>query len=545
MEINRKSIESMSTRPAQSPPVTLLGEFSKKLVTNTFFNLLGRSWSFLVTILLTPYLLEHLGKGEFGVWVLLSVFTISFNLLDLGLGSSFVRYISAYYTYEDYARINEVLFSGLAFYGLFGVVLTSVGIAVEKPLFAYFNITDARNVFPIVLIACSVQNVAVLFLSVFKGMQRMDVSNSLEIKISILNVCGTVIFLQRGFGILGLAINSLLIQLTTMVWTWWTVRRFMPKVRLGWHVNPRLLKEMFSYGAKIQVSQVGNLVCFNVDKLIISRFIGVAAVPFYEVGSRLTAIMRAIPLVMLSALIPATSELGARNDRERIRQTYYVTSKYVCMLTVALMAFMILEAQSVVNFWIGPGFENSAILIQILAIGYGVNVMGGAASQTGAGVGRPEFDMKSTVLLTVLNPILSILLVRQFGSAGAAAGTSIALVIAAIYLLIIFHREYLGNSVSTILRDVQLRPMIAAAAAAFAVVGFHSAIPQFAEAEHFRYLIPIKLVADVALFAPFYVAILVALRQVTSIDWNNFLSLAAFGFEFLRHPLRERVKIYR
>src|SRR5262249_1298613 len=123
MTINRKSIESMSTRPAQSPPVTLLGEFSKKLVTNTFFNLLGRSWSFLVTIVLTPYLLEHLGKGEFGVWVLLSVFTISFNLLDLGLGSSFVRYISAYYTYEDYARINEVLFSGLAFYGLFGIVL--------------------------------------------------------------------------------------------------------------------------------------------------------------------------------------------------------------------------------------------------------------------------------------------------------------------------------------------------------------------------------------------------------------------------------------
>jgi O-antigen/teichoic acid export membrane protein len=373
----------------------------------------------------------------------------------------------------------------------------------------------------------------------------MDVSNSVEIKISILNACGTILFLQRGFGIFGLAVNSLLIQLITVVWTWWTVRRFMPKVRLGWHFNPRLLKEMFSYGAKIQVSQVGNLVCFNVDKLIISRFLGVAAVSFYEVGSRLTAIMRAIPLVMLSALIPATSELGARNDREKIRQTYYVTSKYVCMMTVAVMAFIILEAHSVVNFWIGEGFESSVILIQILAIGYGVNVMGGAASQTGAGIGRPEFDMKSTVLLTVINPILSVVLVHHFGSAGAAAGTSIALVVAAIYLLVIFHREYLENSVWTILRDVQARPIVAAAVAACAVAGFHTVVPRFAEAEHFRYLIPFKVAVDFALFAPFYMVLLVALRQVTAIDWNNFLSLVAFGFEFLRHPLRERVKIYR
>src|SRR5689334_2527086 len=114
----------MSTSPAQLPPVTFLGDFSKKLVTNTFFNVLGRCWSFLVTLLLTPYILHRLDVGEFGIWVLLTVFTSSFNLLDLGLGSSFVKYISAYHTYEDYDRINQVLFSGLIFYGLFGIFLT-------------------------------------------------------------------------------------------------------------------------------------------------------------------------------------------------------------------------------------------------------------------------------------------------------------------------------------------------------------------------------------------------------------------------------------
>lgn len=535
----------MSTRPAQSPQVTFLGEFSKKLVTNTFFNILGRSWSFLVTILLTPYLLRRLDTWEFGAWVLLSVLTTSFNLLDLGLGSSFIKYISAYYTYEDFEHINEVLFYGLAFYGVFGVVLTAVGLTIGKPLFAYFNISNAIDLFPLVLIACAIQNVAQLFLSVFKGIQRMDISNSIEVKLSLVNVLGTVLVLENGLGIFGLALNSLVTQVIAVGWTWWTIRRFMPKVRLAWHFNRPLLKEMFSYGAKIQISRFGNLVCFNVDKLIISRFLGITTVSFYEVGSRLTSFMRAIPLVMLSAIIPATSELGARNDEEKIRQTYYFASKYVAMMTVALVAFLILEAHSVVNFWIGPGFESSVVLIQILAIGYGVNVMCGAASQTGAGVGRPEFDMKSTVLLTILNPLLSLALVRRFGAAGAAAGTSIALVVAAIYLLIIFHRQYLGNSVWTIFREVQIRPMVAGCIASFAVAGLHTVVPQFAQADHFRYLIPVKIAVDLGVFAPLYMVLLVSLRQITAIDWNNFLGLISFGSEFLRHPFRERVKIYR
>jgi O-antigen/teichoic acid export membrane protein len=302
---------------------------------------------------------------------------------------------------------------------------------------------------------------------------------------------------------------------------------------------------MFGYGAKIQVSRLGGQICFQIDKLIISRFMGIAAVSFYEVSSRLTALMRGVPLVMFSALIPATSELGARNDRAKILQTYTLASKYVTMLTVAIVAYLVLEARSVVNLWIGGGFEQSVILIQILAIGYGVNVLGGAASQTGAGIGRPEFDMRSTVLLAVVNPILSLLLVRKFGAPGAAAGTSCAMVVAALYLLWSFHKHYVGDSIWQVLRDTHLRPVVSGVLANFAVLGFHQVFPQVAGLEQVRYLIPLKLAIDCAIFIPTYVVLLIALRQVTAIDWKNFLSLVSFGFEFLRHPLRERVKIYR
>ncbi|HEY2379846.1 MAG TPA: oligosaccharide flippase family protein [Terriglobia bacterium] len=522
--------------------VTFLGDFSKKLVTNTFFNFLGRCWSFVLTLLLTPYILSRLDVGDFGTWVLMTIFISAFNpgqvpLFDLG--GVFMKYISEYYTYEDYDSMSRVLICGLFFYGLFGIGLVSIGLLLERPLFQMFHISSAASTaYLLVLLASAISNISAMVLSVFKGIQRMDKSNSLEIRLSILNAAGTVFFLRAGWGILGLASNALLNACIAVAVTCWAVRRAMPEVGLSAGFDSKLLRSMLAYGMKMQVSSVGGIVSFQVPKLIISRFLGTAAVSFYEVASRLTLFMRAVPLVMISALIPATSELRARKDRDRILQTYLLSSKYVAMLTIAMAAFLTVEARALLTLWLGKGFESSVILVQILAIGYAANILGGPASQTGAGIGRPEFDMRGTVLLAILTPVLGLLLVQRFGAAGAAAGTCIAFLAATGYLLVAFHRNYVENSFRTVFEDVYLRPIAAGVFAALAVTGFHQLAPLPAAWEIVRYMIPIKISTDFAIFCPIYMVLLVAFRQVTAIDWKNFLSLVSFGLQFLRHPFR-------
>ena len=401
-----------------------LGSFSKKLVTNTLFNFLGRCWSFVLTLLLTPYILARLSVPDFGSWVLMSMFISAFNpgqvpLFDLG--GVFMKYISEYYTYQDYDRINRVLLCGLSFYLGFGILLVSSGLLLQSTVFRLFHLSDAAaSAYLIVLVASAVSNIAAMFLSVLKGIQRMDKSNSLEITLSIVNVAGTIWFLEAGWGVFGLAVNALLNSCFAVLLTWWTVQRVVPEVRLATTFDVKLLRGMLAYGLKMQVSSVGGIVSFQLPKLIISRSLGVASVAFYEVSSRLALFMRAFPLVLISALIPATSELGARNERDKILQTYQVASKYVALITVALAGFLIVDARSIVAFWLGSGFQSSVVLVQILAIGYAANILGGAASQTGAGVGRPEFDMRSTFLLTILTPIFGFSLVHVLGAGGCS-----------------------------------------------------------------------------------------------------------------------------
>ena len=535
------------TDPAErnNLPITFLGSFSRKLLVNTFFNFLGRFWSFAATILLTPFIWRHLTPGEFGVWVLLSVFLESLTLFDLGLGAAFVKFISAFYTHEEYGRINKVLFSGLMFYLLLGTLLVGAGLGMRGLLFKFFDIRGAETAYFYALLACATGNIGAMFLSVFRGAQRMDKSNTIEMGISIMNVVGTILVLQLGWGLSGLAFNAFINALVLVVVSWLSVKRTMPWIYLHIELDIGLLREMFRYGAQILVSRVGGVICFRLDKLIVARFLGLATVPFYEFSARLSALVRAMPLLMMSALIPVTSELGARNDREKIVNTYLMTSKYVALITIGLVAFVVLEAESILRLWLGNGVEQSVVLVQILIIGYGANALAGAASQTGAGVGRPEFDMRSTILLMVLSPLLGIGLVQEFGAAGVAAGTSLALIIAAVYLLVAFHHEYLEASVASLVRETHARPLAAGLLAVLAVLGFHRIFTGMDALREVRYLIPLKLALDFAIFAPVYTMFLVAVRQVTAVDRRNLVGLMTFGFEFVRHPFREWVKIYR
>ncbi|HEX4997923.1 MAG TPA: oligosaccharide flippase family protein [Terriglobia bacterium] len=528
--------------------ITFLGSFSKKLVANTFFNLLGRSWKFVLTLLLTPYILSRIGVNEFGVWALFSsVLAGSFTLLDVGLSLSFVKFISAYHVHQDYRRISDTVSLGLVFYAIFGIAIVGVGLAIESPLLDFFHIDAARasDAYLLALVGCAVSNVGAVFLSVFRGIQRMDKSNTIEMRMALVNAAGTVLVLELGLGLFGLALNAVVNAALSGLVSWKAMRRIMPDVSIHFRFDRALLREMFAYASKIQVSRLGTLVCFQLDKLIISRMFGIGAVSFYEIGSRLALMMRSIPLVMISALIPATSELEARNEREKVLRAYVAASKYVTIITVALGAYLVIEAEPLLNLWLGKGFDAAVMLTKILAIGYAFNILGGVASQTGAGVGRPEFDMRSTALLSVTNPILSLILVQRFGPAGAATGTALALMVASAYLIHTFHRNYAGTSAWTAFLDIYFRPFLAGSLASVAVLGFHRITPSLVVLDSVRWMIPLKMALDLGIFSVVYFGLLIGLRQVTTIDRDNFMGLMAFGFEFLRHPFRERVKIYR
>ena len=96
-------------------PATRRGIFAR----NISSNLAGYLVNAAVMFLLTPYVLEQLGDGRYGIWSVVIATTGSYGIFDLGIRSAAGLYLTRYAAQGDEAGVNRsfstafVLLAGL------------------------------------------------------------------------------------------------------------------------------------------------------------------------------------------------------------------------------------------------------------------------------------------------------------------------------------------------------------------------------------------------------------------------------------------------
>lgn len=447
-EIIGKSTESPMGKQIDLKRNTKLKEpISQKIIRNTIFNTIGRFWGILVALFLTPYIIGHIGVDRFGIWAIVGVLTGYFGLLDFGIGTSFVKYISEFYAKEDYEKINQVVNTGFIFYSIFAASIITLGFFIINPLLNFFNIpsnlySEASFVFFLGIILFSISNALSVFGAVQTGLQRMDITNKVAIAISIPNIAGTILFLERGYGLPGLMVNNAIILAISSIINIIIAFKVLPELRFNpLLVSRSVLKKLFRFGTRVQITRIEDMFTFQTDKLLISHFLGVGLVTYYQLGSTIINRTRQLPLLLISAIVPAASELNAKTDRKKIRDLYLKGTKYLSLIGIPLIMLVFLAAPLIIRIWMGEGYGRSVLVIQILAPCYLINFLTGMGTSIALGMGKPEFQMKAGALQLILNVALSITLVLIIGFIGVVVATLISLSLSSIWFMVMFHRN--------------------------------------------------------------------------------------------------------
>ncbi|MFZ3059448.1 MAG: flippase [Candidatus Methanoperedens sp.] len=425
-----------------------MGNISTKIIRNTIFNTLGGSWSLLIKILLTPFIINHIGTERFGIWALVLLFTGYFALLDFSIGTSVVKYVSSYYAKKEFDSINKVVNSALVFYAAAGLVSCIAAIfliksAVENILHIPPTLIDEADfVLTGGVLIFAFSNTMSVFGSVIIGLQKMDVTNKIKIVVTTLEGIGIVLFLIGGFGLAGLILNTGIIAIITSLAYAIASKRVFPRLAIGRRfLDAKILKELLTFGTKIHFSRIGDMMHFQTDKIFITYFLQLSFVAFYEVAATVALTVRMVPLAIVSAILPAASEMKAAGNENSLRELYMRSSKYLSLVSIPLLFFAFFLAPGIIRVWLGEGYELSVVTLQVLLLGYFANIMTSSGSQIATGLGKPDYVMKSSIIATVLNLILSVLLIIKIGYLGAALGTSIAMIIASIYFILVLHKH--------------------------------------------------------------------------------------------------------
>lgn len=400
-------------------------------------------------LIITPYVLGQLGKEEFGIWALVSVITSYAQLSDFGMTESLIRFTAEYKAREDALALNRLLNTAMTAYVVIGSAF--VGIFYLALPFVIENILNipaslferAGEVFFLAVVLFFFSMIMGVFSSLIVGFQCMGQSNFISLVATVLTAAGTFYFLSQGYGLRGLVYNNAVITLVTGGANLFIAWRLFPALR----INPyryfryKMLKTIFAFSWKVQVSILSQLFVYQIDRILLSRYLGLSTVTTYEVANRIATQARTFLASIFTPIIPAASTLHAQDDSTRLIGLYNRSFKYLAVTAIPFSFLVISLAHPFVRTWLGDGFEKTAVTIQFLMAAYLVNLVPGPGSFVLTGMNKPEITMKASVLAGGINLVACVILVQSIGYYGVIIGVTTSLLVSAAYFLRELHRN--------------------------------------------------------------------------------------------------------
>src|SRR6201997_2754950 len=435
------------------------------------FKNVGSSWfslgvSILVGVFLSPFILHRLGDTAFGIWVLIFSVTGYYGLFDLGIRSSVIRYVSTYTATDDVAGLARLINTSLATYTAIGSLAMAVTMVCTLYVDRLFRIPSdflvtARWLFLIVGVSVAVGFPTGVFGGILEGLQRFYWVNVTNLVSTLLRAALIVVALTRGYGLITVALITVILPIIGSIVRAIIVLHLL-KIRFGWkYVDRGALREIANYSAITFILMIAYKLRFKTDEIVIGTFLSVTAITYFSIGDRLLDYASEVVSSLAQIFVPMSGQSDARGDTEQLRKILIAGNRACALIIFPITAVLIILGKSVIEAWVGARTVAASYpVLVVLAIPMTCALSQAASTRILYGMAKHRSMAWVTLMESIANLILSIMLIRPFGIVGDAAGTAIALFCTSLYFMPRHLCRLLGIRIRTFLREAYSLPIL-------------------------------------------------------------------------------------
>jgi len=81
-----------------------------------------------IGLIITPFILNHLGSAEYGIYLTIGALVGTISLLDFGLNNTIVRFVAKYKAEKDDKGQENFLATAMLLYILISTIIVTIGI---------------------------------------------------------------------------------------------------------------------------------------------------------------------------------------------------------------------------------------------------------------------------------------------------------------------------------------------------------------------------------------------------------------------------------
>ncbi len=397
----------------------------RRIGLNVVWNWLGVLVNVAAGFVVAPFLVHRLGDTGYGLWIFIASLTGYFGLLDLGIRGSVGRYLAYYLAQDDERRMNEILSSAFAMLLAAGTVAATAVIAGRGWLLQLVEVpAPLMDPARMALLVVGVNLGCALVLNVYDATlwayQRFDLSNAIDVPVTVLRVALTLYFVRHGSGLLALAWITLLATIVTgalkFAFTAFVAPRL--KARLA-DVNTAAIRTIFGYGFWNLVRMVGAMTRRALGPVVVGSWLGLAAVTPFSLASNLIAYALELVVAAAGVLLPVATAFHAQGRNREQGQLLLDGGRACLVLGLVIAGAFLVLGPAFISLWVGERLRTAGYLLAILAVGELLPMSQRVTETVILGASRHRPLAALSIIEAIIGVGLAIPAMQRFGLYGA------------------------------------------------------------------------------------------------------------------------------
>ena len=269
-----------------------------------------------------PLYLHYLGYERYGLWLVLSTVLTMAQVGNLGISPALVKLVAEDYAAGDLEGVYRYIGCGMMSLLGSGLLLIVAVVWLRERIVELFGLhgddaTTAYALLPYIAVLSVYLLMADAMNSALAGMGRYDLVSYCQLIGQLFTVVTAIVGFRLGYGIWSLLIANALDALFLNVISVVLIRRITGRggwMRMTWDVVR--LRRILNFGSWVFGANLLNTVIYPLNKIFITRSVGVGAVPVYDLSFATCFKVRSFFESGFRSLAPEFSSLNATRPVE-------------------------------------------------------------------------------------------------------------------------------------------------------------------------------------------------------------------------------------
>ena len=348
-----------------------MGEKSdnKRLAINMIANIVSYSSTLLVSFVLTPYLINTLGKEAYSFYPLANNFVSYMTILTNALNSMASRYITMALTKKEIDKANtyfsSILFSNVIMAGILLIPMLLIVWCIDSLLVVPVNLVGSvRILFSFSFATMLVNIITSVFGVATFSKNRIDLRSLRELITSVLRLLlFVVLFTCFTPTIIYVGIVAFVVALVNFGFQRFYTKKLLPEIVIDIKkFNVAYVKEVLFSGVWNSINSLGTMLLVSTSLILVNRFYGADAGGEYSIVQTVPNFINGIISMLTGVFYPMIMIKYAQNDIKGMIEEIKKSQRIVGLFSVSVIGVFVGLSYDFFQLWT-PGQDYNRLVV--------------------------------------------------------------------------------------------------------------------------------------------------------------------------------------